>query len=53
MKCFKKSVVGYVVGWTPEYFSCLGYIVSCGYPKRTHTHIRENSVAYECMFLDI
>jgi len=27
IKCFKKSVVGYIVGWTPEFFSCLGYIV--------------------------
>jgi hypothetical protein len=27
IKCFKKSVVGYIVGWTPEYLGCLGYIV--------------------------
>ena len=26
IKRFKKSVVGYIVGWTPEFFSCLGYI---------------------------
>jgi hypothetical protein len=31
-KCFKKSVVGYIVGWKPEYFGCLGYIVSLGIP---------------------
>ncbi len=35
--------LGYIVSWTPEYFSCLGYIASCGYPTRTHTHTRENS----------
>jgi len=46
IKCFKKSVVGYIVSWRLEYFSCLGYIVSCGYPTRTHTHTRENSVAH-------
>jgi hypothetical protein len=23
----KKSVIGYIVGWAPEFFSCLGYIV--------------------------
>ncbi len=28
--------------WTPEFFGCLGYIVSCGYPTRT----RGNSVAH-------
>ena len=22
-----KSVVGYIVGWVPEFFSCLGHIV--------------------------
>ncbi len=32
----------------PEYFSCLGYIVNCGYPTRTHTHTRGNSVAHVC-----
>jgi len=45
IKCFKKSVVGYIVGWTPEFFSCLGYIVGCGYP----THTRGNSVAHVCI----
>ncbi len=24
--------------WKPEYFDCLGYSVSCGYPTRVHTH---------------
>jgi hypothetical protein len=62
IKCFKKSVVGYIVGWAteffsclgyidgwkPEYFGCLGYIVSCGYPTRTHTRTRGNSVANVC-----
>ncbi len=42
IKCFKNSVVG----WTPEYFSYLGYIVSYGYPTRTHTHTRGNSIAH-------
>ena len=28
IKFFKKTVVGYIFGWTPEYFSCLGYIFS-------------------------
>jgi hypothetical protein len=42
IKCFKKSVVG----WKPEYFSCLWYIVSCEYLTRTHTHTRGNSVAH-------
>jgi len=46
IKCFKKSVFGYIFGWTPEFFSCLGYIVSCGYPTRTHNHTRGNSVAH-------
>jgi len=41
-----KQVVGYIVSWKPEYFSCLGYIVSYGYPTRTHTHTRGNSVAH-------
>jgi len=39
IKCFKKSVVEYIIG-------CLGYIVGCGYPSRTHTHTRGNSVAH-------
>jgi hypothetical protein len=30
----------------PEYFGCLGYIVSYGYPYRNHT--RGNSVVYVC-----
>jgi hypothetical protein len=34
------EIFGYIVSWTPEFFSCLGYIVSCGYPTRTHTHTR-------------
>jgi len=46
IKCFKKSFVGYIVGWTPEIFSCLAYIVGCGYPTRTRTHTRGNSVAH-------
>ena len=48
LSVLKKSVVGYIVGWTPEYFGCLGYIVSCGYPTRTRTHTRGNSVAHVC-----
>jgi len=32
--------------WTPEFFGCVGYIVSCGYPTRTRTHTRGNSVAH-------
>jgi len=51
IKCFKKSVVGYIFGWIPEFFSCLGYIVGCGYPTRTHTHTRGNSVAHVCIHL--
>jgi len=51
IKCFKKLLVGYIVGWAPEFFSCLGYIVSCGYPTRTHTHTRGNSVARVCQEL--
>ena len=47
--CFKKSVVGYIIGWKPEYFGCLGYIVSCGYPTHAHTHTRGNSVAHVCV----
>jgi hypothetical protein len=43
IKCFKKSVVGYIFGWKPEYFSCLGY------PIRTHSHTRGNSVAHVCL----
>jgi hypothetical protein len=31
IKCFKKSVFGYIDGWTPKYFGCLGY------PTRAHT----------------
>ncbi len=27
IKCFKKSVIGYIVGWVPEFFSYFGYIV--------------------------
>jgi hypothetical protein len=46
IKCFKKSVVGYIVGWITEYFGCLRYIVSYGYPTRTQTHTRGNSVAH-------
>jgi len=50
IKCFKKSVVGYIVGWKPEYFSCLGHIgYGCGYPTRIHTHTRGNSVAHVCL----
>jgi len=41
-----KQFVGYIGGWKPEYFSCLGYFVSCGYPTRTHTHTRGNSLAH-------
>jgi hypothetical protein len=51
IKCLKKSVVGYIVGWVPEFSSCLGYIVSCGYPTRTHTHTRGNSVAHVCLLV--
>jgi hypothetical protein len=40
------SCLGYIVGWKPEYFGCLGYIVNCGYPIHTHTHTRGNSVAH-------
>jgi hypothetical protein len=47
----KKSVVGFIVGWPPEFFGCLGYIVSCGYPTRTHTHTRGNSVAHVCILI--
>jgi hypothetical protein len=36
----------HIVGWTPEFFSCLGYIVNCGYPAHTHTHNRGNSAAH-------
>jgi len=43
--------LGYIVGWKPEYFGCLGYIVSCGYPTRTHTHTRGNSVAHVCILI--
>ncbi len=50
IKCFKKSVVGYIVGWVPEFFSCLGYIVSCGYPTRTNTCTRGNSVAHVWLY---
>ncbi len=35
-----------VVGWTPEFFGCLEYIVSRGHPSRTHT--RGNSAAHVC-----
>jgi hypothetical protein len=34
------------LGCPTDNFGCLGYIVSCGYPTRTHTHTRENSVAH-------
>jgi len=42
------SDLGYIVGWTTEFFGCLGYIVGCGYPTRTRTrtHTRGNSVAH-------
>jgi len=42
IKFFKKSVVGYIVDWTPEYFGYIGHIVSCGYP----THTQGNLVAH-------
>ena len=48
IKCFKNSVVG----WTPEYLSYLGYIVSYGYPTRTYIHIRGNSVAHVCIYIN-
>jgi len=47
IKCFKKSFVGYIVVWATEFFSRLGYIVSCGYP----THTRGNSVAHVCFLV--
>ncbi len=48
IKRFKKSVVGYIVGWKLEYFSFqLDTRVFCGYPTRTHTHTRGNSAALE------
>jgi len=37
---------------TPEFLGCLGYIISCGYPTRTHTHTRGNSVAHVCAKLN-
>jgi hypothetical protein len=46
---FKKSVVG----WTSEFFGYLGYIVSCGYPTRTRTHTRGNSVAHVWLELQL
>jgi len=49
LQCLKKSAVVYIVGWAPEFFSGLGYIVSYGYPIRTHTHTRGNSVAHVCL----
>ncbi len=38
---YLKQVFGYIVGWTHEFFSFLGYIVSCGYPTRITIPIRE------------
>ncbi len=49
LSVLKNRFVGYIVGWKPEYFSCLGYIVSCVYPTGTHTHTRGNSVAHVCV----
>jgi len=39
------NFLGYGYG-TPEFFGCLGYFVGCGYPTRTRTLTRGNSVAH-------
>ncbi len=46
LSVLKTGISGILSVGHPNIFGCLGYIVSCGYPARTHT--RGNSVTHVC-----